>query len=366
MFAVIDLTSAAQHNIGFFQTDQGVAIGSVGLLALWAGLSLLSRHGRRGRSQLAKAALRPLMLGLSAALYGGWLVRWLINLNLGIQHDLDLKLSASLFVLALSWALIRVGKTVLRSKRFSTWLTLDDPKDEAMLISLLDRLFTIAVIVLGAAGLMVTFGVSSTAVATMLGGAGIGIGFGTQHISQNFLSGFMLFFNRPFKEGDWISTSGLEGTVEKIGWYHTKLRTFERRPLYIPNAVFATNPIENPGQMYNRRIKASISLRYEDLPRMASITSQIRTMLSEHPDIDQNQVILVNFNQWDSSSVNIQVYCFTHTTVWKDWLDIQQEIFLTIATIIQQAGADFAFPSTTLYPAPALESDHPIRKLNVA
>ncbi|MEB3240692.1 MAG: mechanosensitive ion channel family protein [Synechococcus sp.] len=366
MLAAINLASAADQDFSFFQTDLGVAIGSLGLLLLWAGLTLLSRHGRRGRSQLAKAALRPLMLGLSAALYCGWLIRLLSSLNIGIQQGLGLQLSTSLFVLASSWAMVRLGKTVLHSQRFSTWLTLEDPKDEAMLISLLDRLFVIAVIVLCTAGLMVTFGVSSTAVATMLGGAGIGIGFGTQHISQNFLSGFMLFFNRPFKEGDWISTSGLEGTVEKIGWYHTKLRTFERRPLYIPNAVFATNPIENPGQMYNRRIKASISLRYEDLPRMASITSQIRTMLSEHPDIDQKQVILVNFNQWDSSSVNIQVYCFTHTTVWKDWLDIQQEIFLTIATIIQQAGADFAFPSTTLYPAPALEADHPIRKLNVA
>ena len=145
-----------------------------------------------------------------------------------------------------------------------------------MLISLLDRLFTIAAIVAVAAGLMVTFGISTTAVATLLGGAGIGIGFSTQQISQNFLTGFMLYFNRPFKEGDWISTDGLEGTVEEIGWYHTKIRTFERRPLYIPNSVFATKPIENPGRMYNRRIKASISLRYQDIPLIDEITTNSR------------------------------------------------------------------------------------------
>ena len=77
-------------------------------------------------------------------------------------------------------------------------------------------MFTIAAIVAVAAGLMVTFGISTTAVATLLGGAGIGIGFSTQQISQR------LYFNRPFKEGDWISTDGLEG-VEEIGWC-----TFER------------------------------------------------------------------------------------------------------------------------------------------
>ena len=89
-------------------------------------------------------------------------------------------------------------------------------------------------------------------------------------------------------------------------------------------------------------------------------------MLQSHQEIDQNQTILVNFNEWDSSSVNVMIYCFTRTTVWKEWLDVQQQVFLDIAEIVKGAGADFAFPSTTLYPAPALEADHPIRKLNVA
>ena len=107
----------------------------------------------------------------------------------------------------------------------------------------------------------------------------------------------MLYFNRPFKEGDWISTDDLEVTVEEMSWHHTKIRTFERRPLYIPNSVFATKPIENPGRMHNRRIKASISLRYQDIPLISEITASIRSMLEHHSAIDQNQIILVNFNQ---------------------------------------------------------------------
>ena len=165
----------------------------------------------------------------------------------------------------------------------------------------------------------------------------------------------------------WVwQVAHLEGTVESIGWYHTRLRTFDRRPLYIPNAVFATNPIENPGQMYNRRIKTSLSLRYEDITRVQADTEQIRAMLQSHPEIDQNQTILVNFNEWDSSSVNVMIYCFTRTTVWKEWLDVQQQVFLDIAEIVKGAGADFAFPATTFYPAPQLPEDNAIRKLNVA
>ena len=115
--------------------------------------------------------------------------------------------------------------------------------------------------------------------------------------------------------------------------------------------------------MYNRRIKASISLRYQDIPLIGEITTSIRSMLEHHPAIDQNQIILVNFNQWDSSSVNLMIYCFTKTTVWKDWLDIQQGVFLQIAEIVQSAGADFAFPSTTLYAGSGGDAQDPIRML---
>ena len=115
--------------------------------------------------------------------------------------------------------------------------------------------------------------------------------------------------------------------------------------------------------MYNRRIKTRISLRYQDIPLISEITASIRSMLEHHSAIDQNQIILVNFNQWDSSSVNLMIYCFTKTTVWKDWLDIQQGVFLQIAEIVQSAGADFALPSTTLYAGSSGDAQDPIRML---
>ena len=337
------------QDLSYFQSNSGVIAGSIGLAALWIILSFISMRGRHIGARLVQAIRLPLMLGLSSALYLGWLARLLASRGDRFDGSISLQVSASLTIMAIGWAFIRVGQVVFRSKRFENWLQIEDPKDEIMLIRLLERLFTILIIIITGAALMVTFGVSSTAVATLLGGAGIGLGFGTQQISQNFLSGFMLFFNRPFKEGDWISTNGMEGTVESIGWYHTRLRTFDRRPLYIPNAVFATNPIENPGQMYNRRIKVDIGLRYEDISKIDSISKAVRKLLKSHHAIDHNQTILVNFNQWDASSINLMVYCFTKTTVWSDWLDQQQEIFLLLADVVKSHGADFAFPSTSLY-----------------
>ena len=357
---------AVKLQLQFLQTNTGLLVGTLVLLGAWLLLQLLSRHGRNMGSHLAAALRRPVLFGLGSSLYASWVIHQLnegLELGLLAQTEVN-RISTTLVIASITWAVMNIGQTVLRSASMRRWIQIEDQQDESMLINVMSRLYTIAVLLVVTAALMVNFGVPSGAIATMLGGAGIGLSFATQQISQNFLSGFMLFFNRPFREGDWINANNLEGTVENIGWYYTRIRTFDRRPLYIPNSVFATNPIENPGEMYNRRIRANISLRYEDLGKIDGISKEVRKHLQHHPDIDQNQTILVNFNEWDASSINMMVYCFTKTTVWKDWLDIQQSIFLDIAGIVQKSGADFAFDCTTLYPAPGSDSNTLINSLN--
>lgn len=339
----------------FLQTNLGLLVGTVVLVVAWFLLQLLSRHGRNIGSLITRSLRRPVLIGLGVSLYGTWITHW-IDKRVDLVDRMTLsRLSATLLILTISWAALNVGHVILQSGSMRRWMQMDDEQDKSMLINLLGRLFTILVLLITTAMLMVNFGIPSAAIATLLGGAGIGFTFATQQISQNFLSGFMLFFNRPFKEGDWINVDELQGTVESIGWYYTRIRTFDRRPLNIPNSVFATKPIENPGQMYNRRILANISLRYEDIDKIASITEEVREHLKHHPQIDQTQIILVNFNQWDASSINMMVYCFTKTTAWGEWLSIQQAIFLDIAGIVKGKGADFAFNCTTLYPAPNLD-----------
>ena len=337
--------------MGFLQTNTGLVVGTLTLIAAWFLLNVVSRHGRNIGSLITRSLRRPLLIGLGVSLYGTWITHW-IDKRVDVVDQLTLKrLSTTLLIITISWATLNVGHAILQSGSMRRWIQMDDEQDEAMLINLLGRLFTILTLLITTAAMMVNLGIPSAAIATLLGGAGIGFTFATQQISQNFLSGFMLFFNRPFKEGDWINVDELQGTVESIGWYYTRIRTFDRRPLNIPNSIFATKPIENPGQMYNRRILANISLRYEDISKIAGITDKVREHLKQHPHIDQKQIILVNFNQWDASSINMMVYCFTKTTVWAEWLNIQQAIFLDIAGIVQGSGADFAFNCMTLYPA---------------
>ncbi|EPX8607809.1 low conductance mechanosensitive channel YnaI, partial [Shigella sonnei] len=101
----------------------------------------------------------------------------------------------------------------------------------------------------------------------------------------------------------------IEGTVAEIGWRITKITTFDNRPLYIPNSLFSSISVENPGRMTNRRITTTIGLRYEDAAKVGVIVEAVREMLKNHPAIDQRQTLLVYFNQFADSSLNIMVYC---------------------------------------------------------
>ncbi|WP_252859619.1 low conductance mechanosensitive channel YnaI, partial [Shigella sonnei] len=195
------------------------------------------------------------------------------------------------------------------------------------------------------------FGMSLSGLLTFGGIGGLAVGMAGKDILSNFFSGIMLYFDRPFSIGDWIRSPdrNIEGTVAEIGWRITKITTFDNRPLYVPNSLFSSISVENPGRMTNRRITTTIGLRYEDAAKVGVIVEAVREMLKNHPAIDQRQTLLVYFNQFADSSLNIMVYCFTKTTVWAEWLAAQQDVYLKIIDIVQSHGADFAFPSQTLY-----------------
>ncbi|MDT6941305.1 mechanosensitive ion channel family protein [Brucella pseudogrignonensis] len=199
------------------------------------------------------------------------------------------------------------------------------------------------------------FGIGLSGLLAFGGIGGIAIGVAGKDMLSNLFSGVMLYFDRPFSIGDWISSPDrdIEGTVVEIGWRITKITTFENRPLYVPNAAFSTISVVNPGRMTNRRITTTVGLRYEDADKLAAVVEDIRNMLKNNQDIDQTQSLLVYFDAFADSSLNIMVYCFTKTTIWADWLAAQQEVYLKIIEIVHARGADFAFASETLYMQPS-------------
>jgi MscS family membrane protein len=195
-----------------------------------------------------------------------------------------------------------------------------------------------------------SIGVTISGLLAFGGIGGIAVGFAAKDLLANFFGGLSIYLDRPFTSGDWIRSPDrqIEGTVEDIGWRLTRIRTFDQRPLYVPNAVFSQISVENPSRMFNRRIHETIGIRYQDADKMEAIVDQVRTMLENHEDIEQSRTLIVNFVSFGPSSLDFFVYTFTKTTVWVDFHRIKQDVLLKILGIIHANGADVAFPTTTV------------------
>ena len=285
---------------------------------------------------------------------------WLFGLSLAADIVLDHNKSLTLFtylpeikklgvVFAIGWGAIRFIQNVENAYIYSRQQ--QGKEVDKTLVHALAQLFTISVVITCGLVVMQIFGLPISGLLAFGGLGGAAIALASKDMVANFFGSLVIYMDRPFKVGDWIRSPDkqIEGTVEFIGWRVTRIRTFDKRPLYVPNGIFLTISVENPSRMTNRRINTVIGIRYQDADKIDKVTTDVRTMLSKHPEIDQNQTTFVNFVEYGHSSLNFRVYTFTKTTNWVKFQEIQHEVFVKILNIIENNGAQCAFPTQTLF-----------------
>lgn len=225
-----------------------------------------------------------------------------------------------------------------------------DPMDETT-VKAIGKLLRASVIITATLIAMQAFGYSISGLLAFGGIGGLAVGFAAKDLLANFFGGLMIYLDQPFKVGDWVRSPDkeIEGTVEDIGWRLTRIRTFDKRPLYVPNSVFNSIAVENPSRMFNRRIYETVGIRYQDVDKMAGIVADVKQMLCDHPEIDQNQTMIVNFVSFGASSVNFFVYTFTKTIKWVVFHEVKQDVLLKVSDIVADHGAEIAFPTSTVH-----------------
>lgn len=251
-------------------------------------------------------------------------------------------------IVVLTWFAWRFSRNVeynLRDPRYKS-----KPVD-ATTVRAVGKLVRASILITAGMVIMQFLGYSISGVLAFGGIGGLAVGFAAKDLLANFFGGLMIYLDRPFAVGDWVRSPdrNIEGTVEDIGWRLTRIRTFDKRPLYIPNGIFTQIAVENPSRMQNRRIHETIGIRYEDAPLMGAIVNDVREMLRQHPEIDANQTLIVNFNSFAPSSLDFFIYTFTKTTEWVRYHEIKQDVLLNILKIVEGHGASCAFPTSTLH-----------------
>ncbi|WP_298833092.1 mechanosensitive ion channel family protein [uncultured Piscinibacter sp.] len=326
------------------------------LLLAWLVGSLL---GRATRWLLRQVAARTPSLWddeFVASIAGPLSLAWgLMVLLVGSRHLLLLRPAARLIdglttagiVFALFWALWRGTGVGARQMLDRPWAR--DSASARTLISVGGNLARGAIVF---GGILAVLSALGYPIGTLLAGLGIGglaLAFGAQKTIENLFGSVSIAVDQPFRVGDLVSVDSVTGVIENIGLRSTRLRTADRTLISMPNGKLADLRIESYAARDRFRFTTTIGLTYGATPeQILEVCAGVERVFREHPRVWQ-EVVDVHFAGLGESTLDITVLAWFEVPSWAEFVDCREEALLAIVRVVQQAGADFAFPTRTVH-----------------
>ncbi|MGI6778182.1 MAG: mechanosensitive ion channel family protein [Acetivibrionales bacterium] len=267
-----------------------------------------------------------------------------LSIKVGVFLDKTLK---TLIMLSLFWAGYRAAELLtvfLRRLVERSGSKLDDS-----LSAFIGNAIKIIILIIGSITILQIWVKDIAGILTGLGLGGLAFALAAQDTAANLFGSVTIMLDKPFGIGDWIMTPHVEGTVEEIGFRSTKVRTFAQALVTIPNSTMSKDPITNWSRMGKRRINFRLGVTYNTTnEQMKECVKRFRNMLENHPGIHP-ETIFVYFERFGENSLDIFIYMFTITTVWKEFLEVQEDVNLKIIEIIRELGLEIALPSRRIF-----------------
>lgn len=253
-------------------------------------------------------------------------------------------IAAILNALWLMWRLVDIAGDFLLTKVVRTRSSLDDH-----LVPILRKTARVFIVILGVVYLIQAMGYSVSGLLAGLGIGGLAVAMAAKDSLANFFGSVMILVDRPFKVGDWIRAGEDEGVVEEIGLRSTRIRTFPKTLISVPNSVIANVPVDNVARMPKRRVKMTVGVTYStSAQQMQDLVEGIKQILRDHEGVDQD-FSLVSFTDFGASSLDVLVYYFTKSIDWAMHLRVREEVNLAIMRLVDSMGLSIAFPTRTVH-----------------
>jgi MscS family membrane protein len=265
----------------------------------------------------------------------------------GLALELADNTVRSLIAVALFWTIHAASTPVAYS--------LQSVKDvlSSEIISWLVAILRWGVILTGLATILQIWGIQIAPIIAGFGLFGVAVALGAQDLFKNLLGGVSILVERRFKIGDWVAVPDVvEGVVEHIGFRSTRVRRFDKVPAIVPNNMFSDHALINYSEMTHRRIYWTIGLEYRTTKeQLQKVRDDILAWIEGNDNFVSSDELpcLVYVDSFNSSSIDMMVYCFTRETLWANWLKNKQDLAYSIKQIVEEAGSAFAFPSRSVY-----------------
>ena len=269
-----------------------------------------------------------------------------------VGESLDKLRSFDLLGLAQAWGLKLLGAVVILllgmwlSRRLSKTLdrAFERAHMEATLRGFLRNIAYAAMLVIVIVAALQSLGVPTTSVMAVLGAAGLAIGLALKDSLSNIASGVMLIVQRPFHVGDFVQAAGLEGTVDQIRVFQTKLRTTDNRVVVVPNSLITTAPIINFTANPQRRIDLAVGVGYEDDLKAAravllEVAAANPLVLAAPPP----EALVTTLGE---SSVNLELRAWVNTP---DYGNARSELTAAVRDGLVERGLNIPYPQRDLH-----------------
>ena len=305
---------------------------------------LVARRAGTLDERIVRAVRGPVRLTMGVAFFSLSILP--LGLALGALEWLRVPVRVLLVLAAASFVfrLIDLGTLVLRRRL--------ERRGQAYIVPVLlpsQRVVKGLILVFGGLGILSVAGVNITAAVAGIGVGGIAVALAAQKTIENLFGGVTLFADRPVRVGDFCRYGDKVGTVEEIGLRSTRIRSLDRTVISIPNADFSNLHLENFAKRDQMRLYVMIGVRYETTPdQMRYLLAKLRELLLAHPRVtpDPARVRFVGFGAY---SLDIEVFAYTNTSDWSEFLQIREDVYLRMMEVVAEAGTGFAFPSSTMY-----------------
>lgn len=251
------------------------------------------------------------------------------------------QLLIALAVLLIGYLLIRWGgKTIL--KRMTAKAVNPD------LIQLISRMFHILGFVVLGITILELLHVPLTAFAFISGAVAIGLGFGAQNIISNFISGWILMWERPIRIGDFLEIQDTRGTVESINTRSTRIRRIDGVHLLVPNSYLLDNIVVN-WTLVDRLIRSVIRIGVAYGSPVERVSQLILEAVTEHKDILGDPKPVVIFEDFGDNALLFDVYFWVDATAERDQRVIRSDVRFRISALFAEADIVIAYPQRDVH-----------------
>lgn len=252
------------------------------------------------------------------------------------------KIFLFLIILSFFWIILRIIDFVAHV--FMYRAAKSDNKADDQLVPFLKELFKFIIYFIGFFVLLgYVFEVNALSLITGLGIGGIAIALAAKESLENLIGSFTIFIDKPFTVGDLVKVDGVEGTIEKVGFRSTVLRSTDKTTIIIPNRAMIDGVLENLTRRNFRRVKFNIGIIYEtESDKIKEIIAEINAFLSQNAQTTDGTV---TFDSFGDSALNIQVLYLVENIDFNDYLKTKEEVNFKIIEIVHKHGSDFAYPT---------------------